>query len=418
MTGGVRAKKASPNQPKFYAFLNSTIALLMTLAGFVVHDLLIARGALSFYSLICFIAVLLNFSLLYMWARFLAFKSLDRLLFVLMGIEWCWVVYSIGGLYLAPYHPISVSFSLITALIIWQIHQQASNKWMSTAAFSIFGAVALGLTVWQGLEDWSISATAKLNLKSEKSPMVAKTIAPGGSHSTSNDGFREAWSYAGETGPSMWGQLTPEFSTCSSGLHQSPIDIPRHAFLTRHWVKTYWGAELGKVNSDGQSVKVDLSGKVRFDVDRKSYKATEIHLHSPSEHQLSGLSYPMEIQMILETGRGDKIAVAAFAEIGSENPELEKILSKLKPDGSGAIQPIDHFAVSHLFPDDFSAYRYQGSMTVPPCTEGYAWSILRKPIELSADQMAAFRKHVSSNSRPIQPFHGRKFEVNLLPMTH
>lgn len=418
MTGGVRAKKISPNQPKFYAFLNSTIALLMALVGFVVHDLLIARGALSFYSLICFIAVVLNFSLLYLWGRFLAFKSPERLLFVVIGMEWCWVVYSISGLYLAPNHPISIGLSLMTALIIWQIHQQASSKWMSTAAFSIFGAVALGLTVWQGLEDWSISATAKLNLKSEKSPLAAKTMTPGGSHSISNDGVRDAWSYAGETGPSMWGQLTPEFSTCSSGLHQSPIDIPRHAFLTRQWVKTHWGAELGKVLSDGQSVKVDLSGKVRFDVDRKSFRAKEIHLHSPSEHQLSGLSYPMEIQMILETGRGDKIAVAAFAEIGSENPEFEKILSKLKTDGSGAIQSIDNLAVSHLFPDDFSAYRYHGSMTVPPCAEGYAWSILRKPIELSAHQLAAFRKHVSSNSRPIQPFNGRKFEVSLPPLAH
>lgn len=418
MKGGVRAKKISPNQPKFYAFLNSTIALLMALAGFVVHDLLIARGALSFYSLICFIAVVFNFSLLYLWARFLVFKSPEWLLFAVMGIEWCWVVHSISGLYLTPHHLFSFGLSLITALIIWQIYQLSSGKWMSTAAFSIFGAVALGLTVWQGLEDWSISATAKLHLKSGKSPMVAETLTTGGSHPISNDGFREAWSYAGETGPSMWGQLRPEFSQCSSGLHQSPIDIPRHAFLTRQWVRTHWGKELGTVASDRQFFKVDLSGKVRFDVDRKSFRAKEIHLHSPSEHQLSGLSYPMEIQMILETGRGEKIAVAAFAEIGSENPEFGKILSKLNSGGSGAIQSIDNLAVSHLFPSDFSAYRYQGSMTVPPCTEGYAWSILRKPIELSAHQIAAFRKHFPPNSRPIQPFNGRKFEVSLPPLAH
>src|SRR3954469_15943175 len=33
------------------------------------------------------------------------------------------------------------------------------------------------------------------------------------------------WSYEGETGPSHWGDLSPEFSVCKSGREQSPIDI-------------------------------------------------------------------------------------------------------------------------------------------------------------------------------------------------
>src|SRR4051794_14492956 len=33
------------------------------------------------------------------------------------------------------------------------------------------------------------------------------------------------WSYDGENGPSHWGDLSPDFSTCKSGHVQSPIDI-------------------------------------------------------------------------------------------------------------------------------------------------------------------------------------------------
>jgi len=33
------------------------------------------------------------------------------------------------------------------------------------------------------------------------------------------------WSYHGDTGPSHWGDLAPEFITCKQGKNQSPVDI-------------------------------------------------------------------------------------------------------------------------------------------------------------------------------------------------
>jgi carbonic anhydrase len=34
------------------------------------------------------------------------------------------------------------------------------------------------------------------------------------------------WSYRGATGTDFWGNIAPEFQTCSSGQAQSPINIP------------------------------------------------------------------------------------------------------------------------------------------------------------------------------------------------
>ena len=33
------------------------------------------------------------------------------------------------------------------------------------------------------------------------------------------------WGYAAENGPNVWGQLSPEYSLCAEGKHQSPIDL-------------------------------------------------------------------------------------------------------------------------------------------------------------------------------------------------
>jgi len=35
------------------------------------------------------------------------------------------------------------------------------------------------------------------------------------------------YSYSGDTGPAFWGDLSPDYATCGTGLSQSPIDIAR-----------------------------------------------------------------------------------------------------------------------------------------------------------------------------------------------
>ena len=383
----------------------------MTLSGFVVHDLLIARSVFSFNAVICFAAIGFSLSIVYLWPRLRFFKQLERVLFVLMGIQWCWVAFAVSGLYFSDYHVAPAAFAISVLLVILKISREKNNKWISTAAFSFFGTVAMGLTIWQGLDDWSISATAKLkDMQGNHSIAVEK--------STGTSAAATNWSYEGETGPAMWGQLKSEFKQCGSGVNQSPIDIPRHAFLSREWVSRRWKNESGNFVVEGKSVRLDLSGNTQLEMDRKKFKVKQLHMHSPSEHQLSGLSYPMEIQLLLESADGKTLAVAAFVEIGAENPEFGKIIDKLPSSEKLASNPIKDLKISNFFPEDFSAYRYSGSLTVPPCTEGFSWGVLRKPIELSASQINAYRKSFPVNARPVQSFDGRKFEVSPMSIAH
>jgi len=47
------------------------------------------------------------------------------------------------------------------------------------------------------------------------------------------------------------------------------------------------------------------------------------------------------------------------------------------------------------------------SLTTPPCSEGVQWLVLRSPVDVSSDQVAAFGKIYPKNARPTQPTNGR-----------
>jgi carbonic anhydrase len=70
---------------------------------------------------------------------------------------------------------------------------------------------------------------------------------------------------------------------------------------------------------------------------------------------------------------------------------------------------LEHLTVNvdDLLPKNRSTYRYDGSLTTPPCSEGVKWMVFTSPIQLSANQLGAFRDILKGNSRPVQALNGR-----------
>jgi carbonic anhydrase len=67
-------------------------------------------------------------------------------------------------------------------------------------------------------------------------------------------------------------------------------------------------------------------------------------------------------------------------------------------DASALLEPVDNR----------SYYRFSGSLTTPPCSEGVRWLVMKQPLSLSPEQFAVFRKNMHSpNNRPLQEVHGR-----------
>jgi carbonic anhydrase len=71
------------------------------------------------------------------------------------------------------------------------------------------------------------------------------------------------------------------------------------------------------------------------------------------------------------------------------------------------------FNVSTVLPKSLSYYGYQGSLTTPGCSEGVDFYILKTPVELSASQLAAFKKIFPLNARPVMPLNGRKISLTV-----
>ncbi len=83
-------------------------------------------------------------------------------------------------------------------------------------------------------------------------------------------------------------------------------------------------------------------------------------------------------------------------------------------DGAEGAEPVElTFDLDALLPDDLTGYRYDGSMTVPPCDEHVAWIVFRSPLTLDPAQIEAFEAAVDDDTtRPVQPTNGRTVVID------
>jgi Eukaryotic-type carbonic anhydrase len=55
-----------------------------------------------------------------------------------------------------------------------------------------------------------------------------------------------------------------------------------------------------------------------------------------------------------------------------------------------------------LLPAKHDYFRYESSLTTPPCDETIEWTILRMPLEVAEEDIATFAKLYPMNARPLQ----------------
>jgi len=64
--------------------------------------------------------------------------------------------------------------------------------------------------------------------------------------------------------------------------------------------------------------------------------------------------------------------------------------------------------INTLFPKKLDYYRFSGSLTTPPCTEGVRWIVLEQAVTASDEQIQKFHATMHhDNNRPVQPLNGR-----------
>jgi carbonic anhydrase len=218
------------------------------------------------------------------------------------------------------------------------------------------------------------------------------------------------WGYEGEVGPEHWGDLSPDFAACAQGKEQSPVDIPATAPVNPPGLSfNYQPSPLSIVNN-GHAIQVNADPGSDLAVGGATYFLTQFHLHSLSEHALNGEHTPMELHLVHKDASGHLAVIGVMIVEGAENPAYEPVLAHM-PVAEGEPQVISGTTVNagDLLPADRRYYRYNGSLTTPPCTEGVTWFIMAAPVELSTGQIAAFQSRYGDNYRPVQPLNTRTF---------
>lgn len=266
------------------------------------------------------------------------------------------------------------------------------------------------------------------------------TPAPSDTH-RHKGGDHSHWRYGG--GP-PWPQVAP---SCA-GRFQSPVDIrpERAAFCPALRPPELLGFELPprpelRLRNNGHTVQLTLPPGLQMALGPgREYRALQLHLHwgsagrPGSEHTVGGHRFPAEIHVVhLSTafatvdealGRPGGLAVlAAFLQEGpEENGAYEQLLSHLEDiaeeDSETRVPGLD---VSALLPSDLSRYfRYEGSLTTPPCAQGVIWTVFNRTVRLSAKQLHTLSdslwgpedSRLQLNFRATQPLNGRTVEAS------
>jgi carbonic anhydrase len=220
------------------------------------------------------------------------------------------------------------------------------------------------------------------------------------------------WGYSGEHGPQKWGEMEAGFAACKLGKEQSPIDIrnaTKSALPALDFQYTNSGAE---VVNNGHTIQVNLAEGGVLNLDGVPYKLVQFHFHAPSEDRIGGKAYAMEAHLVHQNAEKQLAVVAVMLTEGSANAALGAVFANL-PATEGSRKSLGAgFNAATLLPAERGYFKYVGSLTTPPCSEGVRWQVLKQPVEVSKDQIAAFRKLYSMNARPVQPLNERTVEEN------
>ena len=222
------------------------------------------------------------------------------------------------------------------------------------------------------------------------------------------------WGYEAENGPDVWGQLSPEYRLCSAGIHQSPIDIVNPTPVELPDLVFNYQPTALNIHNTGHTIQVTYPEGSWIEVNGTRYQLLQFHFHAPSEHTVESQPFDIEMHLVHESKEGTLAVIGVLIESGRENSEFSPIWHHL-PSTPGAPKHIEDviFNAIDLLPGTRNTYRYNGSLTTPPCSEDVKWFVLTTPLEMSESQIAAFKAILDGNNRPVQPLNGRELLVDI-----
>uniref|UniRef100_A0A1D1ZAD8 Bifunctional monodehydroascorbate reductase and carbonic anhydrase nectarin-3 n=1 Tax=Anthurium amnicola TaxID=1678845 RepID=A0A1D1ZAD8_9ARAE len=225
-------------------------------------------------------------------------------------------------------------------------------------------------------------------------------------------------------GPEDWWRLNPSWWICKYGMRQSPICLEEGNAFIDPWLgqlETNYIRNQAILKNRGHDIMLawpEAEGGGSLYISGTEYTLVQCHWHTPAEHEIDGQRPDLEMHMVHQSS-DDKVAVIGILyKIGFEaDPFLSELMNPLRilveeQRDNVTAGPVEPWRVNgpRLY------YRYMGSLTTPPCTEGVVWTVLAGVQSVSQEQVdllkAAVHDGFENNARPLQPINGRPISLS------
>ena len=207
------------------------------------------------------------------------------------------------------------------------------------------------------------------------------------------------------------------------GLDHGPVQSPVNILTSRaegghHEVAiNLHHAEPNRLENKGHTIQLDFQPGSSVTFDGREYQLKQFHFHTPSEHQIDGITYPMEghIVNIIEPKSPEDptryLVVSFLFRMGDTDSFISSFLDQVPSEEGG--EDLEAGQI-YLSPNDrnpdYNYYHYRGSLTTPPYTETVDWLIVKEIQQASPEQIRRIHGLEGDNARHVQALYGRKVE--------
>lgn len=142
-------------------------------------------------------------------------------------------------------------------------------------------------------------------------------------------------------------------------------------------------------------------------IDGTPFTLQQVHFHAPGESTVHGKHYAMEAHLVHKDAKGNTTVMAVMFDVGAENAVLQALWAAVPEKTEQEVSIPEQLDLNTLLPTDKHYWRFSGSLTTPPCSEGVTWIVLKQPMTLSDTQLKKIAQTMHhDNNRPTQPLNG------------
>lgn len=205
------------------------------------------------------------------------------------------------------------------------------------------------------------------------------------------------------TSVSAQNQPDASYAPCPLASSISPIDIAGTEAVRTHRLQPHYRVTELAVKNTQTGLQIQTDPASRLHIADKSFVLSHVAIRTPAEHSVVRLRYPLELQFIHQGETGHAV-ISVLVEIGAANRAAGEIWSYLPLERGQTNRPANvQVNVRDLLPDNLAYFRYQGSLTEPPCSRETAWYVLKTPIQMSQAQVSAVTAVQGRNAMMTRP---------------